>query len=105
MAWSTNGVLIDPDTNDLLADTGALSLGTYSFVILAWSDTACGITLHHRNATNTADVHSQKLQLTTTSSAFAQIVTIPAVLLLNERLTLTLDNGFTGTIQCSILAA
>jgi len=103
--WATEGIITDPGNNELLADTGALTVGTFSFTILAWSDVGGSLTLRLRNALNNGDVKTQKITLSTSNNVFSEIVSVPIVVLaVNQRVTLTLDSGFTGTIQCSILA-
>lgn len=104
MAWSTAGIITNPTTGQILADTGALPAVVFVPTFLCWSLIACNITLHHRNATNTVDLHTQQMALSTEGSPFAVIGLPTAVTLgLNERLTLTVDIGFTGQIQCSII--
>jgi hypothetical protein len=104
MAWATQGKITNPSDGQLLADTGPLAATAFVPTLLCWSTVACNITLHHRNAANTADLHTQQLSLTTFFLNFQTIGLPTAIILgLNERLTLTLDTAFTGQIQISII--
>lgn len=102
--WATNGVITNPTTGQVVADTGPLPATPISPVLLCWSSVGVGVTLHYRNAANTADLRTQRMALTTEGTPF-QVINLPANITLNvnERLTLTVDAGFVGQIQCSIL--
>jgi hypothetical protein len=104
MAWSTAGIITNPTTGQIVADTGALPATPFIPTLMCWSTVSVNITLHHRNSTNTADLHIQQMSLTTEGTPFV-IFGLPTSITLgaNERLTLTVDSGFTGQIQCSII--
>jgi hypothetical protein len=104
MAWGTVGLITNPTTGQIIADTGPLAATPFVPTFFCWSNVACNITLHHRNAANTADLHTQQMSLSTEGSSF-EVFGLPTAVTLaaNERLTLTLDVGFIGQIQCSII--
>lgn len=101
MAWHTNGPITDPGDGEVLADSGALAVGSTTAALLIYAPTACTVYLNHRNALNTATLHSQPIPIT--GNVFAPIIGIPLSPAMNERYTLTLDVGFTGVIWASIL--
>jgi hypothetical protein len=103
MAWSTAGLITNPTNGQIVADTGALPAIPFVPTFWCYSTVACQLTLHHRNATNSADLHTQQVALSTENSNF-QTFGIPTQITLgvNERITLTVDIGFVGQIQCSI---
>jgi hypothetical protein len=103
MAWFTAGIVNDPTLGQILADTGALAAQTISGNVLVYSTVATTLTLRHRNATNTADLHSQKIAVSTENNNFVNIQIGAIALALNERVTVTADVGFTGQIQVSLL--
>ena len=84
MAWNASGLITDPATDDVLADTGAVLAGVLNLTVMLWSDTYCLIDLVQRNAANTADVKVQALQTTGDITVF----TISVTLLLNQRIIL-----------------
>src|SRR5579862_6531172 len=106
MAWGTAGKLNNPTSGAILADTGPLASGALTFVptIMIWADGALNCTLHYRNAANTGDNKTQQMSVGTFGSNFqAFSLTTAVTVQLNERLTLTLDNNFTGNVQASII--
>lgn len=104
MAWATAGIITNPTANQVIADTGPLPATAFVPTFMCWANVSCLITLRHRNATNTADLHTQQLFLSTEGTSF-QLFGLPTAVTLgaNERLILTVDNVFTGQIQCSII--
>ena len=101
MAWATEGVKVDPVTDDLLADTGQLSIGIASFTILMHNANGGSVVIQHRNAMNNADLHSQKAYL---PSGFLHTVIGPvAVVATGERLRVLAATDFSGEVQVSIL--
>lgn len=104
MAWNTAGILTNPTSNVILADTGALPATPFTPTLMCWSTQGVNITFRHRNAANSADLHTQQMALSTEGCPFV-VILLPTNITLgaNERLTLTLDNAFVGQIQCSIL--
>lgn len=103
MAWDSNGFITDPSDNQIIADTGALGgLTTATFTMLISSDVACEIALEHRNATNTANIHSHRINHNDPSRTVD--LQFPVTLGVNERLRLRLITGFEGALQGSILS-
>lgn len=103
MAWVTQGKVNNPTAGLVLADTGAVgSAGPVSGNIVIWTDTSAFVTLRRRNATNTADIATQQLYINGQNLFFMPAVTI--TLAVNERVQITNDNAFTGTIQASLIS-
>ncbi len=104
MAWFTNGLITNPIDGQLLVDTGALAAGTIGGSLLCYSTLPCLLTLHRHNSTNTADITTQKVALGCFANNFT-VHSIPTgiILALNERVTVTIDTGFIGSIQVSLV--
>src|SRR6202162_1905053 len=105
MAWATAGLLADPSTGVILADTGPVGAGTYQLTLLLYTTVASGITFHYRDAANISDIKTQQITISTETNGFQVIpVNTPITIGANERFTLTLDQGFTGgVIQCGLV--
>jgi hypothetical protein len=105
MTWATAGLLTDPNTNTILADTGAIAAGSYQLTLLLFTTVACGVTFHYRDAANTSDIKTQQITISTETNGFQVIpINTPISIGANERFTLTLDQGFTGgVIQCGLV--
>jgi hypothetical protein len=90
----TQGVLAGPNAGDLIADTGPQVAGNYLAHIFVGNVldlvTNTGMILARRNAANNADVWSQLI--TTGGNVPTVFLTMRFVLLVNERLRLTLKN-------------
>ena len=101
MSWSSAGIVPNGVALDLLADTGALTLGTLTFMVFVWTDTQIILDIVLRNATNLADLNSQRF--TIDASASINALTFPVAVLLNQRVIARLVSGFSGLAQVSIL--
>ena len=97
--WATEGSLVDPATDALLADTGGLDAGIYDFYIyIATSAAGMLTTLQHRNAANTANIKGQDFRSETyTGHCWIRGYSIAA----SERLRV-IHGGSAGTVQVSI---
>lgn len=70
MLFATAGVNLVPAAADILADTGALDVGTYLFRVYAnWHDTSVSnvLPIQHRDAANAANNWAQELYGASTS--------------------------------------
>ena len=101
--WATEGIKTAPASNTVLADTGVLAAGPLPITILAWTTGGGWIDLAHRNALNTADVHVQRLFLTS-NPQMPFVASIPLVLVINERFVIRTATPWSGDVQVSLLA-
>lgn len=101
MAWNTSGLVNNPSTDDILADTGQLGLGIFGFTIVVYSTVGCLIDIEHRNTTNTTTLHSQRVYIPAYTPM--PILSVGISLSLNERLRVRLLEGVTGDVQVSVL--
>jgi hypothetical protein len=103
MAWYTEGVVSSPSANDLLADTGQLSVGgrTIQSMVLA-ANVSATIRLEHRNAANDTTLNSQTFYL----SALAPVTFQPNVgvtVSANDRFRIVVVSGLiVGNVQASL---
>lgn len=101
MAWDTAGIVVDPAATEILADTGALSIGLFNFTVFIYANSFGRIELVQRNAANNADVKKQVILSLGTSEPlcfqFSQVLSI------NERIIVRCKDGFTGDAQASIM--
>ena len=101
MAWATAGVQINPATDAILADTGALSPGgTTNITIVIGGSVAFIVTVEHRNAANSANVTSQVIAAAANTP---YDVIFPGVIFASgERIRVRLTAGVTGSVQASL---
>jgi len=103
--WFTAGVLTNPVTDTILADTGVIAgalPNSYCVnTIVISSNVAAVIFLEQRNAANSANINSQAILIqasdTITYPRFCVVLTE-----VNQRIRLRLNAGVTGTMQASI---
>jgi hypothetical protein len=103
--WFTAGVLTDPVTDAILADTGAIAgalPNSYCVnAIVISSNVAAVVILEQRNAANAANITSQAILIqandTITYPRFCVVLTG-----VNQRIRLRLNLGVTGVMQASI---
>lgn len=103
MSWYTEGKKTFPVTGDLLADTGAVGIGSLTqFTFVIAMNLSATVVIHHRNALNNADLHSQYIWV---SGSVLQTFQMPVILGTSERLTVTMGSDtYEGTeVQVSIL--
>lgn len=62
--WASEGEKVTLSAGELLADTGALTVGVSNATILVFSNTALNLELVRRNAANTADDRVQPFYVT-----------------------------------------
>lgn len=98
MSWNTNDVLTNPGDDAILADTGALGVGSKDVTVLIDAPDGGVAYLEERNALNTATIHSQRFVLYNALTFLQLAITLG----INERLRLRLESAITGTIQGSI---
>lgn len=101
MAWYTNGIVTDPSGGDILADTGPLSVGGNSLHLILWCDTSVYVDVVQRNATNTADVNTQRIYIG--ADGTIHMSPLPVTALLNERVIVRNLYGFAGNVQASLM--
>ena len=70
----TNGVVVDPNIGDLLADTGPLPAGAYSIQIFVSTTETNAIDFQWRNAGNSANLFSQRIQIEPTQGENVQLL-------------------------------
>jgi len=100
--WVTEGLLTNPVTNALFADTGELAEGWYDFTIIYTSDAAGKYPrLEHRNAANTANVHYTALGVA--AHNFCLLYINNWRMETDERMRMICIADQTGTTQGSIL--
>lgn len=99
--WVSEGEKTNPPAGQILADTGALSLGITAGLIIT-STTPITVELVKRNALNTADVRTHPLPV----SAYVLFMqSVPMPLSVGERYQLRLVGAVEGdnVVQASIL--
>lgn len=101
--WVSAGEIEDPADGEILADTGALSLGLANAAVIITSNTGLVVELVRRNATNDADVQKQALQI---SSYIPFVISgLPIGLSMNQRVLLRVKGpGTVGIVQGSIFS-
>lgn len=103
MGWQTAGVLVSPEANVILADTGAISVqATMGLCIVVSSQYARRVTLVLRDALNQTDVATQRVQVGSDDPVV--LAGIPAMgVLLNQRVVVRTENVVVGDVQASII--
>lgn len=99
MSWATNGPITDPAEGEILADTGALTLGITATLICT-TTSACTFELVRRNAANTADVKTLTIPVLLSPIFFTSV---PLGVSVNERFQIRCVTSVTGTVQASLL--
>ena len=98
--WFTAGVLSNPATDAIMADTGPLSgAGSGSFRVVLGANIATIGTIEHRNAANNANINSQVIGC---SANTIVVLTFPDTWADGERVRLRLNVGIVGSTQASI---
>jgi hypothetical protein len=112
--WSTSGVLINPATDAIVCDSGALPAApdggqaTTGVRVIFASTAAALVQIEHRNADNTANVTTSRAP-----NGEAQAFSVPAnqqidvrdflvIISPNDRVRVRLLAGVTGRLQCTI---
>jgi hypothetical protein len=100
MTWTTGGILTNPATDAIVADTGAYVGGQTQITAVIASTVASILIVEHRNAANTANINSQAVIV---SANETYVLQIPGVSLApNERFRVRLFAGITGSLQASL---
>ena len=103
MGWYTEGSLLSPNADAILADTTALAIGTVNITVLLACSLPATIMLERRNSTNTANVKEQLLYAPAGPN-ICQLISVSITVALNERIRIRLVDGIDGAyIQASIL--
>jgi len=100
--WVSAGILTNPATNAIMADSDVLPEGGVTQVtVFCGSSVATIFAVEHRDETNTTTLHSQVISV----AAFGTIeLNFPGVAYIsNERFRIRLIAGITGSAQCSII--
>jgi hypothetical protein len=100
--WFTNGLLINPSGNTVLASTGAVGEPSeYHAYIIGASTAATRIRIRHRDASDTVDVEDPIAVPIGANTPFEFFV--PVRLAKGERLTVINELPLTGNIAFSII--
>lgn len=101
MAWTTEGVKSSPSSGTVLADTGQLGAGTYTFKFLGTSTIAVGnILIQQRNSGNSSTVMEQIVNVPVASSINLELG--PITVGSDERIRVITNSGLFGSIQASL---
>src|SRR5712691_6183864 len=98
--WHTSGLLTNPATGDILADSQPLTAGAYAVIIVASSSVAAAVDLQVRDTTNTVTVQSQRLQLL--ASGTQVLGEFHITVLQDQRIRVIMSLAVLGTAQASI---
>jgi hypothetical protein len=102
--WVAGGLTVNPLANDVIVDTGALSVGDYLFEFFIDSTVATRLIIEHRNAANGATLKSKEIPVA--ADSLVQIVLGNEFSLVdNERVRAIMKSSITGTVQGSIIYA
>jgi len=100
MAWATGGILTNPATDAILADSGPLVEGQTGVTIIFGGSVAAIATIEHRNALNTANIASQVIAISVNDAKEYELPGISVAA--NERIRLRLNVGVVGSLQASV---
>lgn len=101
MAWTTEGKKSSPANGTVLADTGQLSAGTYSFKFLATSTVVVGnLLLQLRNSGNSSTVMEQTIATPPGQSLTIDIGGLAVGT--DERVRVVTDGTSLGALQASL---
>jgi hypothetical protein len=102
--WQTAGLLTNPVTDAILADSGPTPIdgGVRGKFFMSTTVTVIGV-IEWRNASNTANLKSQAFVLPANSS-IQIMLEFPLNMTAGERLRLRVNTGVTGTVQGSIFS-
>lgn len=101
-AWTTNGVITNPTTNAILADSGPLTGTPHIINAYVASTVAAVVFVEWMDATNTTALKSQALFVGANSNTpFTPTVQMNEFNA-NERIRVRLNAGVTGQMQASI---
>jgi hypothetical protein len=101
MTWFSAGIVTNPATDAILADSGALAgdAGPQDVSILVGGTVLAVLTIEHRNAANGANLFSQVI---TSPANDARQFWVTTRFNSSERVRVRLNVGVTGSLQSSI---
>jgi hypothetical protein len=100
VAWDTAGILTNPATDAILADSGQKQPSSCEATIVLGGSVAAVATIEYRDAANAANL---KAQVIACAANDVTMVRLPGLnFALNERLRLRLNVGVTGSVSASI---
>jgi hypothetical protein len=101
-SWVSAGILTNPATNAIMADTSALPDGGQTAVtVFCGSSVAAIFVVERRDEFNTSNISSQVISVIASGTIE---VTFPGITYAsNERFRVRLIAGITGQAQCSII--
>jgi hypothetical protein len=104
MSWYTEGAKSNPAANTVLADTGALTGGNKTIIVLADCNVAADVTIEHRNDSNTSTIESQQISILANGTISITLPYGTLTFATDERLRVIVKSTITlGTAQASIL--
>lgn len=101
--WATEGMIVNPAADTLMADTGQLAAGVYDFDLWLYNGGDAFESYHcsHRNAANDANVKDHVNTLPTIGQ-YAGPWAKSYLIETNERFRVTNFNAVVGSVQASI---
>lgn len=105
MPWANGGIMTNPATNAVLADTGALpNGGSVSAMLMMSTNVAAIVRYQWRNAANdtTMKEHVFTLGANSNTIIYSPLSNMEFDIGPGDRLRLLLNAGVTGTMCCSI---
>jgi hypothetical protein len=100
--WATNGIVVNPAANAILADTGAMSEDmSHDYDIYLSSTVATAMVVEWRNATDTANVFSHILPIAA-NTTFVFTSRGSLMMLTGQRIRVRQNAAATGSVQASI---
>lgn len=98
--WSTNGIVTNPTTGAVVADTGSIGGGGSTYTIIVAASVITRFEVAVRNAANNADVTVQNFFVPANGNFTAVLpIDVPP----NGRIVVRVAVGVTGGVQASIL--
>lgn len=100
--WFTNGVLLNPGTDAVLADTDTtLAPGSHTWRVFVASTVTVTVYVEHIN--NSVPLQSQSQAMIIAANVLQGVVTMPTISLgAGDHLRLRVASGVTGSVQGSI---
>ncbi len=105
--WVDGAIATNPTAGDILADTGALTVGEYvfAFLLVAMGLTSSGrLRIEHRNAANAANLAAQTFPIGA-DSVLEPVFPTKISIVEGERIRVLAGTSITGDVEVSILYA
>lgn len=99
--WVTQGIITNPTSQQILADTGAISGGQSNYTFIISCNAIVRVDLAARNAANSADTKAQTIF--TQANGTIYLTNIPMDVDPGGRVVVRSQAAFTAIIQVSIL--